>query len=153
MTDSAISNELRNLYQEVIIDHGRHPRNFGCLSEATHTLEGYNPLCGDKLTLFLNIKDDLIEKAMFQGSGCAISMASASLMSQQLQGKTLEQARNLFELFHAMIVNKEEAHENLGKLAILQGVKEYPSRVKCATLAWHTLSNIIEGKNNIAVTE
>lgn len=145
--------ELRALYQEVIIDHGRHPRNFGVMPEATHVLEGFNPLCGDKLKLFLCIKDNKIEKAMFEGTGCAISMASASLMSQQLSGKTLENAKQLFQWFHAMVVDKQNPNEQLGKLSILQGVKEYPARVKCATLAWHTLSNIIEGKNDIAVTE
>lgn len=145
--------ELKDLYQEVIIDHGRHPRNFGIMPEATHKLEGFNPLCGDKLTLFLNIKDNKIEKAMFEGAGCAISMASASLMSQSLQGKSLDEARQLFQWFHGMVVDKQDPNEHLGKLTILQGVKEYPSRVKCATLAWHTLSNIIEGKNEIAVTE
>lgn len=145
--------ELRALYQEVIIDHGRHPRHFGIMPDATHVLEGFNPLCGDKLKLFLKINDHKIEKAMFEGMGCAISMASASLMSQQLSGKTLEDAKQLFQCFHAMVVDKQEPNENLGKLSILQGVKEYPARVKCATLAWHTLSNIIEGKNDIAVTE
>ncbi len=145
--------ELRALYQEVIIDHGRHPRNFGAPADATHQLEGFNPLCGDKLTLFLKITDNKIDKVMFEGAGCAISMASASLMSQQLQGKSVEEARELFALFHAMVVDKQDPNENLGKLSILQGVKEYPARVKCATLAWHTLSNIIEGKDETAVTE
>lgn len=145
--------ELRALYQEVIIDHGRHPRNFGAMPDATHVLEGFNPLCGDKLKLFLSVNNNKIEKAMFEGAGCAISMASASLMSQQLSGKTLEEAKQLFQWFHAMVVDKQQPDEQLGKLAILEGVKEYPARVKCATLAWHTLSNIIEGKNEIAVTE
>lgn len=145
--------ELRALYQEVIIDHGRHPRNFGVMPEATHVLDGYNPLCGDKLKLFLNIKENKIEKAMFEGSGCAISMASASLMSQHLQGKNLEEAQKLFQWFHAMVVDKHQPSEYLGKLAILEGVKEYPARVKCATLAWHTLHNILEGKHEVAVTE
>jgi nitrogen fixation NifU-like protein len=145
--------ELRALYQEVIIDHGRYPRNFGVLPTATHVLEGYNPLCGDKLKLFLHIRDNIVEKAMFEGSGCAISMASASLMSQHIQGKTLEETRQLFSWFHAMIVDKQSPDEHLGKLTILEGVKEYPARVKCATLAWHTLLNMLEGKNEIAVTE
>ena len=148
-----MNQELRALYQEVIIDHGRHPRNFGSMPEATHVLEGYNPLCGDQLKLFLAIKDDKIEKAMFEGSGCAISMASASLMSQQLSGKTLEDAKQLFHWFHSMVVDKQTPNEHLGKLAILEGVKEFPARVKCATLSWHTLHNILEGKNEVAVTE
>lgn len=145
--------ELRALYQEVIVDHGRHPRNFGTMPEATHVLEGYNPLCGDQLKLFLCIKENQIEKAMFEGSGCAISMASASLMSEHLRGKSLAEARALFKSFHAMTVDKQPPNEQLGKLAILEGVKEYPARVKCATLAWHTLLNAIDGKNEVAVTE
>ncbi len=145
--------ELRALYQEVIIDHGRHPRHFGAMPDATHVLEGYNPLCGDKLKLFLKISDGKIEKAMFEGAGCAISMASASLMAQHLQNKSLEEARELFQCFHAMVVDKHEPSERLGKLSVFQGVKEYPARVKCATLAWHTLLNAIEGKNDVAVTE
>jgi len=145
--------EVRALYQEVIIDHGRHPRNFGPMPEATHLLEGYNPLCGDKLKLFLHIKDNKIEKAMFEGSGCAISMASASLMSQQIQGKTLEEAKQLFQWFHSMIIDGVSPDSRLGKLTILEGVKEFPARVKCATLSWHTLQNILEGKNEVAVTE
>ncbi|MES2204208.1 MAG: SUF system NifU family Fe-S cluster assembly protein [Pseudomonadota bacterium] len=148
-----MNSELRALYQEVIVDHGRHPRNFGAMAEATHVLEGYNPLCGDQLKLFLLIKDNKIEKAMFEGTGCAISMASASLMSQHLQGKSLEETKQLFQHFHAMVVDKQSPDEHLGKLTILEGVKEYPARVKCATLAWHTLHNLLEGKNEVAVTE
>ena len=147
------SNTLRALYQEVIIDHGRHPRNFGTLPEATHILEGYNPLCGDKLTLFLYINQNKIEKAMFGGTGCAISIASASLMLQQVLGKSIQEVQQLFQYFHAMVVDKHEPDACLGKLAIFEGVKEYPARVKCATLAWHAMLNAIEGKNAVAVTE
>ena len=145
--------EIRALYQEVIIDHGRHPRNFGPMPEATHALEGYNPLCGDKLKLYLQVKNNIVEAVRFEGSGCAISIASASLMSQQMQGKTLEEARQLFQFFHAMIIDGSTPDTRLGKLTILEGVKEFPARVKCATLAWHTLQNALDGKNEVAVTE
>jgi len=148
-----MSPELRALYQEVIVDHGRHPRNFGPMPEATHMLEGYNPLCGDKLKLFLLVDNDIITAVKFEGTGCAISMASASLMSQQMQGKSLQEAKQLFQYFHAMIVDGATPDSHLGKLSILEGVKEFPSRVKCATLAWHTLQNALEGKNEVAVTE
>ncbi len=145
--------EIRALYQEVIIDHGRHPRNFGPMPEATHVLEGYNPLCGDKLKLYLQIKNNIVEAVKFEGSGCAISMASASLMSQQMQGKNLQEAKQLFQFFHAMIIGGNAPDARLGKLTILEGVKEFPARVKCATLAWHTLQNALDGKNEVAVTE
>ena len=145
--------EVRALYQEVIVDHGRHPRNFGPMPEATHVLDGYNPLCGDKLKIYLLVKNNVIESVKFEGAGCAISMASASLMSQQMQGKTIEEAKQLFQCFHAMIIEGREPDVRLGKLTILEGVKEFPARVKCATLAWHTLQNALEGKNEVAVTE
>lgn len=148
-----MNTELRTLYQEIIIDHGRHPRNFGVLEKANYDLEGYNPLCGDKLHLYLLIKNNIIEDVKFEGSGCAISMASASLMSEQLKGKTLAQADELFKFFHVMVVDGHAPDDRLGKLSILEGVKEFPARVKCATLAWHTLHNILEGKHEIAVTE
>lgn len=136
---------LRELYQELIIDHGRHPRNFSCMDCASHSKEGFNPLCGDRLTLFLRIENDVIAEASFQGAGCAISMASASLMTESLKGKTIAQARQLFTAFHEMAMSQGNVQtELLGKLAVLQGVCEYPSRVKCATLAWHTLIDAIE---------
>jgi nitrogen fixation NifU-like protein len=136
---------LRELYQELIIDHGRHPRNFSCMDCASHSKEGFNPLCGDRLTLFLRIENDVIVEASFQGAGCAISMASASLMTESLKGKTIAQARQLFTAFHEMVMSQGNPPiEFLGKLAVLQGVCEYPSRVKCATLAWHTLAAAIE---------
>lgn len=129
---------LRELYQEVIVDHSRHPRHFGILEPSTHHAEGYNPLCGDRLTLYLNIKGDLIESIMFQGTGCAISTASASLLTEFLEGKTVAEAESLFRRFHAALIEGEEERD-LGKLSVLMGVKEFPARVKCATLAWHTL--------------
>lgn len=129
---------LQDLYQEVIIDHSRRPRNFCECKEATHHADGYNPLCGDKLTLFLQIKDNVIENACFKGEGCAISTASASLMTEALKGKSVTEAKHLFDRFHHLMTVDDEATD-LGKLVILAGVREFPMRVKCATLAWHTL--------------
>lgn len=148
-----MNEQLRELYQEVIIDHGRHPRSFGELEGATHKLDGFNPLCGDKLTLFMTINDDIIDAIQFNGSGCAISVASASLMCEALKGKTLSDARNMFSHFHAMIAENKDVDDSLKKLAVLAGVKEYPARVKCATLAWHTLNASIEGQNEAVSTE
>lgn len=130
---------LRELYQQVIIDHGRHPRNSGELAEATHSKEGFNPLCGDKLTVYFLLENDVIKEAKFIGSGCAISMASASLMTESLRGKTITEAENYFKLFHDLTLGKTTSTEALGKLAVLGGVAEFPARVKCATLAWHTM--------------
>ena len=143
MTDSsADSSNLRALYQEVIIDHGRRPRNFGPLPEANHNATGYNPLCGDKVTLHLKVKDDVIDDVRFEGAGCAISMASASMMSEALKGHTVADANALFARFHALFEEQAPAPDaaSLGKLEALTGVREFPSRVKCATLAWHTLT-------------
>jgi nitrogen fixation protein NifU and related proteins len=148
-----MNEQLRELYQEVIIDHGRHPRSFGELSNATHKLDGFNPLCGDKLTLFMKINGDIIEAIQFNGAGCAISVASASLMCEALKGKTLNHAKNLFKHFHGMVAEDKDIDESLNKLAVLAGVKEYPARVKCATLAWHTLTASIEGKDEAVSTE
>jgi nitrogen fixation protein NifU and related proteins len=133
--------ELRELYQEVIIDHGRRPRNFGVLQEANHIQEGFNPLCGDRLKVYLTEQDGVIAQLTFEGSGCAISMASASLMTEFLKGKTLQEAREIFTRFHAMVTQCDcvKNLEAMGKLAVLSGVVEFPARVKCATLAWHTL--------------
>jgi nitrogen fixation NifU-like protein len=136
--------DLRALYQELIVDHGQHPRNFYAMQHATASQEGFNPLCGDRLTLFLHIADDKIIDMSFQGSGCAISMASCSLMIELLKGKTLQAVRTIAEAFHATLVYKDESQlELLGKCAVLKGVCEYPSRIKCATLAWHTLKGIV----------
>lgn len=132
--------DLRDLYQEVIIDHNRNPRNFAKLENSTHEAEGFNPLCGDKLKLYLIIHDNIITKINFEGSGCAISTASASLMTEHLLGKTVEEAEKIFTLFHDfMITDISTVSAELGKLKVLAGVREYPARVKCATLAWHTL--------------
>ncbi len=148
--------DLRDLYQEVIIDHGRHPRNFGDFPEANHHKEGFNPLCGDKITLHVAEKNNVIEKVMFQGSGCAISMASTSLMSEFLRGKTIAEAEEFFQVFHEVVMHvdsPEALKEKLGKLAIFSGVAEFPARVKCATLAWHTLRGALYDSKDSVTTE
>jgi len=149
--------DLKDLYQEVIIDHNRSPRNFGKLENPTQVAEGYNPLCGDKLNLYLTTEDGLITDVSFDGSGCAISVASASLMTDSLKGKTVDEAEQLFENFHDLIMNEENPDQDqiqsLGKLAALAGVKEYPARVKCATLCWHTLHSALQGDKSSATTE
>lgn len=148
--------ELRDLYQEVIIDHGRHPRNFGTFPEANHNKEGFNPLCGDKVILHVYEKDGIVEKIMFEGSGCAISMASTSLMTEVLKGKTVAEIEEIFLNFHDLVTNAEvagELGEKLGKLAVLAGVSEFPARVKCATLAWHTLKAALHNDSAKVTTE
>jgi nitrogen fixation NifU-like protein len=146
--------DLRELYQELIIDHGRHPRNFKCMEDATVSKEGFNPLCGDRLTLFLKMENEKIVDASFQGSGCAISMASTSLMTEALKGKTIAEVKLLFDAFHLLVTSGAESNMPLlGKLAVLKGVSEYPSRVKCATLAWHTAIAAIEHKSGNISTE
>ena len=134
--------DLRELYQEVILDHNRRPRNFRAIEGASRHAEGYNPLCGDRLSLYLKVEDAVIKDASFQGSGCAISKASASMMTDSVKGKTLSEARGMFEQFRQMVTGNADplAHpERLGKLAVFEGVRNYPARVKCASLAWHTL--------------
>jgi len=138
-------NELRDLYQEVILDHNRRPRNFGPLPAANRQAEGYNPLCGDKVTVFLDVEDGRIADLSFQGAGCAISTASASLMTEALKGRTVDAARELFQDFHHLVtMGAGEGSPELGKLAVFGGVREFPMRVKCATLAWHTLLAALE---------
>jgi len=143
--------DLQDLYQEVIIDHSRRPRNFCECDTASHKADGYNPLCGDKLKLYLNIKNNIIESACFKGEGCAISTASASLMTEMLKGKTIEEADRLFEDFHHMVTEEGDT-DNLGKLEVLAGVRTFPMRVKCATLAWHTLRAALHNEKS-ATTE
>ena len=148
--------DLQDLYQEVILDHNRHPRNFGRLEDADRTAEGHNPLCGDRLTVFLKLKDDVIEEVHFDGAGCAISTASASVMTEALEGKTVEEARAIFARFHALVTGKEDALDHvdeLGKLAIFGGVSEFPMRVKCATLCWHTLQAAVDQSEEPVTTE
>ena len=132
--------DLSDLYQEVILDHNRRPRNFHTLAGASHSAEGYNPLCGDRLTLYLKLSGDTIEDVSFEGSGCAISKASASLMTDAVKGRTRAEAQALFERFHRMVTTPpDQPVEEMGKLSSLAGVREFPIRVKCASLAWHTL--------------
>jgi nitrogen fixation protein NifU and related proteins len=132
--------ELSDLYQEVILDHNRRPRNFRAIDEPSSKQEGYNPLCGDRLTLYLSVEDGVIKDVAFQGSGCAISKASASIMTETLKGKTVGEARELFDRFHAMITSDPSVPaDDMGKLSVLAGVREFPTRVKCASLAWHTM--------------
>jgi len=132
--------DLSDLYQEVILDHNRRPRNFHALACASHTAEGYNPLCGDRLTLYLKVEGDTIAEMSFEGAGCAISKASASMMTDALKGRTIAEANALFARFHRMVTTPpDQSVEDMGKLSSLAGVREFPVRVKCASLAWHTL--------------
>jgi nitrogen fixation NifU-like protein len=142
--------ELSELYQQVILDHNKKPRNFRKLESANHTAEGYNPLCGDQLTIYMNLENDRVTDVGFEGSGCAISKASASMMTQAVKGKSKEQAENLFKEFHSMVTGEldEENEENtLGNLRIFAGVREFPVRVKCATLPWHTMHAALNKKD------
>ena len=148
--------ELRELYQSVILDHNKNPRNFGPLAEANRAADGHNPLCGDQLRVMLDVEDDAVREVRFEGSGCAISKASASLMTQAVKGKPVSEALTLFDGFHEMVTADATAPvetEHLGKLAVFAGVREFPMRVKCATLAWHTLKNAIEDCHVVAKTE
>ncbi len=143
-----------DLYQEVIIDHSQQPHHFHVLNQATHQADGYNPLCGDNLTLYLTVKDNVITDASFQGQGCAISTASASLLTDSIIGKSSTEALALFEAFHRLVTTGEQTNTvDLGKLVILAGVKAYPARVKCATLAWHTLQAALSKTSDVATTE
>jgi nitrogen fixation NifU-like protein len=145
--------DLRDLYQAVIIDHSKSPRNRCKLEDANHHAEGFNPLCGDRITLYLQILDGKVHDISFEGSGCAISTSTASLMTEQLKGKTLEDAQILFHAFHDLLTQPElklEDTELLGKLTVLSGVREYPSRIKCATLAWHTFNAALENKSSVS---
>lgn len=148
--------DLRDLYQEVILEHSKAPRNYRELKTADRKAEGFNPLCGDRLTVYVEMQGDLIRDIGFQGSGCAISKASASMMTQSLKGKTKEQARALFEGFRQTVTGQTTGNGNqvdLGKLTVFSGVSEFPTRVKCATLAWHTLQAALEGKQESVSTE
>ncbi len=145
--------ELRELYQEVILDHGRKPRNFGPLPDANRHADGHNPLCGDQVRVHLKVQDGIVESVHFEGVGCAISTASASLMTQVLSGKPEAEARQIFAEFHELVAGDGASGEHLGKLVIFSGVREYPSRVKCATLAWHTLQAALEDDGREVTTE
>ena len=140
--------ELTDLYQEVILDHNRRPRNFRAIDDPTRKQEGFNPLCGDRLTLYVKLEGDVIRDVAFQGIGCAISKASASLMTDALKGKTIEEARALFDRFHQMVTSAPDTPAaDLGKLSVLSGVREFPTRIKCASLAWHTLKAAVSDGN------
>jgi len=148
--------QLNDLYQEIILDHNRRPRNFHKLVDASHTAEGYNPLCGDQVTVYINVVKGKITEIGFQGSGCAISRASASLMTEVVMEKTEQQAEDLFEQFHHMVTrnfHEGSNFEDLGDLEGLAGVAQYPSRVKCASLSWHTLMAALRGREQLSTTE
>ncbi len=143
---------LADLYQEVILEHSRHPRNFGPADDANRSARGNNPLCGDRVTIHLKLDGDVIEDARFEARGCAISLASASMMTEMVKGKTEEEVRDLFERFHALVTGKTEAEE-MGGLEVLAGVKDFPTRIKCATLPWHAMSAALEGSDDDVKTE
>jgi len=146
--------DLRDLYQEVILEHSKAPRNYRELPSANHKAEGFNPLCGDHFTLYLELDGDTIRDIGFQGSGCAISKASASMMTQSVKGKSKQEAEKLFSEFHKLVTGQANGnHADVGKLAAFSGVSEFPVRVKCATLAWHTLHAALEGKQDAVSTE
>jgi len=136
--------ELNDLYRDVILDHNRHPRNFGRLEPADASVEGFNPLCGDRLTLRLNLAAERITDIKFEGQGCAISTASASLMTEAVKGKTRAEALRLFDRVHCLLTDDRAQADELGKLAALSGVREFPARVKCASLCWHTLASALK---------
>jgi nitrogen fixation NifU-like protein len=148
-----MADDLRDLYQEVIFDHNRKPRNFGPLPEANRHADGNNPLCGDQVHLHLQVVDGVVKAARFEGAGCAISTASASLMSEALVGMSEGEAHRLFEEFHELVAGSGESGEHLGKLVVFSGVRGYPSRVKCAILVWHTLQAALEGRDDEVTTE
>ena len=148
--------DLSDLYQEVILDHNKSPRNFRKLENANRTAEGYNPLCGDQITLYLQLENGVIKDISFQGAGCAISKASASMMTASLKGKTEAEAGVLFDRIHKMFLgemDKNSSAQDLGKLSLLSGVSQFPARVKCATLSWHTLQAALKGDGQLATTE
>jgi nitrogen fixation NifU-like protein len=142
--------DLRDLYQEVIFDHYKRPRNFHKMAGADCCADGHNPLCGDRITVYLKVRDGIIEDVAFEGTGCAISTASASLMTEALKGRTTTEAEKMFAGFHTMVTQSDpEAHPELGKLEVLSGVREFPARVKCATLCWHTLNAALHKQSSV----
>ena len=148
--------DIEDLYQELILDHYRRPRNRGALDDPDHKAEGANPLCGDQGTIYLKVRADVVEEVTFEGSGCAISTASASIMTETLKGKTLAEAKAIFKTFHGLVTGEPietGQSRSLGKLAAFSGVCQYPARVKCATLAWHTLDSALKDRNETATTE
>jgi nitrogen fixation NifU-like protein len=146
--------ELEELYQEVILDHNKSPRNFRVIENADRKADGFNPLCGDHVTVYLRLRDGLIEVISFQGSGCAISKASASMMTAELKGKRESDAGELFDKVHKMLTGDGvDGGQSLGKLTVLSGVSKFPARVKCASLAWHTMNSALKGDSEVASTE
>ena len=146
--------DIKDLYQEIIVDHNRNPRNFGVIADADKTMEGFNPLCGDKLKLYIKIDGQNISDIAFDGTGCAISVASASLMTDAMKGKSIDEAETLFNNFHSLITTENGIDsDHLGKLAVLAGVKDFPARVKCASLCWHTLRSALIGDDKPVTTE
>ena len=145
--------ELSELYQQVILDHNKKPRNFHKLEGANRSAEGYNPLCGDQLTVYMQLEDNVVKDVSFEGSGCAISKAAASMMTQSVKGKTKEEAESLFHEFHGMVtgaLDEEATPNHLGRLTIFAGVRDYPARVKCASLSWHTMHAALEGEGQVS---
>jgi len=148
--------EIKELYQQIILDHNKNPKNYGKLESYNHTSEGYNPLCGDRLNIYLQIEDDMIKDIHFVGSGCAISKASASVMTTVLKGKTIAEARGIFKNFQALITSNSDVQpdfDKYGKLAVFAGVREFPTRIKCASLGWHTVLAAIENEDEVVTTE
>ena len=144
---------IDDLYQETILDHSKRPRNHHSMEDANRKAEGYNPLCGDRLRLYLKVEGDIVKDASFEGSGCAISTASASLMTESLKGKTREEAFKLIDKFHELLTTDTPASKDLGKLVVFCGVRDYPARVKCATLAWHTMKSALNDSGERVTTE
>jgi nitrogen fixation NifU-like protein len=147
--------DLRELYQQVILDHNKNPRNFKELPEATKKVDGYNPLCGDHYTVFVQLEGDVIKDVSFTGSGCAISKSSASVMTSTVKGKRTADAQHIFDTFHKLVTGENAglSEADLGRLAAFSGVSEFPARVKCATLAWHTLNSALQGDKEVVTTE
>jgi nitrogen fixation protein NifU and related proteins len=148
--------DIKELYQQIILDHNKNPKNYGELENYNRTSEGYNPLCGDRLNIYLQIEDDRIKDIHFVASGCAISKASASVMTTELKGKTIEQAKEMFRKFQKLLTSEDKIvpdFDEYGKMAVFAGVREFPTRVKCAILGWHTVLAAIEDKNELVTTE
>ncbi len=148
-----MSDQLRELYQQVILDHNKNPRNFKELPNATRKVDGYNPLCGDHYTVFVELEGDTIKDISFTGNGCAISKSSASVMTSSVKGKRAGEAQELFDTFHGLVTGEAKPSGDIGRLAAFSGVSEFPARVKCATLAWHTLHSALQGEQELVSTE
>jgi nitrogen fixation protein NifU and related proteins len=143
-------NEIQQLYQQMILEHNRHPKNYGKLADATYVAEGHNPLCGDHFFIYLKIENNVVTDISFEGKGCAISTASASMMTEVVKGKTIEEVKHLFNDFHELVMGQTKKNDLLGKLSVFQGVAKYPTRVKCAILSWYTVKGILlENKKQI----